>query len=202
MGSWWPTKALQGIEKFGRQSFSTLARAHRLGLRDSGWRTDRKENRKTGAAIVRMHPAAHSDGTAKPIRNPACDPQAKPSPVFSLCGEKRFEDSSSMVAWNAAAAVGKSDSKPVDRRSLVPGSGLANAQYEASTDRHSIDCIDQKSGEYLPNLSWIAKDRSSIGRILLLILAFWFGPAVAVNFGPPVRVLATLRGWGEGSVAG
>jgi hypothetical protein len=37
---------------------------------------------------------------------------------------------------------------------------------------------------------------------LLLILAFWFGPAAAVNFGPPVRVLATLRRWGEGSVAG
>ena len=35
-----------------------------------------------------------------------------------------------------------------------------------------------------------------------LILAFWSGPAAAVNFGPPGRVLATLRGWGDGSVAG
>ena len=35
-----------------------------------------------------------------------------------------------------------------------------------------------------------------------VILAFWSGPAVAVKFGPPGRVLATLRGWGNGSVAG
>ena len=28
-----------------------------------------------------------------------------------------------------------------------------------------------------------------------VILAFWSGPAVAANFGPPGRVLATLRGW-------
>ena len=38
--------------------------------------------------------------------------------------------------------------------------------------------------------------------MLIVILAFWSGPAVAVNFGPPGRVLATLRGWGNGSVAG
>jgi hypothetical protein len=37
---------------------------------------------------------------------------------------------------------------------------------------------------------------------LLMILAFWSGPAVEVNFGPPGRVLATLRGWGNESVAG
>ena len=36
----------------------------------------------------------------------------------------------------------------------------------------------------------------------ILILAFWFGPAVVVNFGPPERWLGTLRGWGNGSVAG
>ena len=41
-----------------------------------------------------------------------------------------------------------------------------------------------------------------VARCVDLILAFWFGPAMAVNFGPPVRVLATLRGWGNGSVAG
>jgi hypothetical protein len=35
-----------------------------------------------------------------------------------------------------------------------------------------------------------------------MILAFWSGPAVEVNFGPPGRVLATLRGWGNESVAG
>jgi hypothetical protein len=37
---------------------------------------------------------------------------------------------------------------------------------------------------------------------LRVILAFWSGPAVEVNFGPPGRVLATLRGWGNESVAG
>jgi hypothetical protein len=39
-------------------------------------------------------------------------------------------------------------------------------------------------------------------RYQYLILAFWSGPAVEVNFGPPGRVLATLRGWGNESVAG
>jgi peptidoglycan/LPS O-acetylase OafA/YrhL len=40
------------------------------------------------------------------------------------------------------------------------------------------------------------------GAGVILILAFWSGPGVAVKFGPPGRVLATLRGWGNGSVAG
>ena len=46
-------------------------------------------------------------------------------------------------------------------------------------------------------------DRKTVRKYLRqVILAFWSGPAVEVNFGPPGRVLATLRGWGNESVAG
>ena len=74
-----------------------------------------------------MHPAAHSDGPAKPIRNLASDPQAKPRPVFSLGGKERFEDASSVVGRNSAPDVGESDAKPIDGRGLPPVGGLANA---------------------------------------------------------------------------
>jgi len=74
-----------------------------------------------------MHPAAHSDGPAKPIRNSASDPQAKPGAVFSLGRKERFGDATSVVGRNSAAAVGESDAKPIDGRGLPPVGGLANA---------------------------------------------------------------------------
>ena len=77
--------------------------------------------------MVRMYSAPHSDGPAKPIGNSASDPQAKPRPVLSLGGKERFEDASSVVGRNSAAAVGESDAKPIDGRGLPPISGLANA---------------------------------------------------------------------------
>ena len=74
-----------------------------------------------------MYSAPHSDGTAKPICDPASNPQAKPSPVFSFGGEERFEDATSVMVRNSAAAVGEGDAKPVDCRGLPPVSGPANA---------------------------------------------------------------------------
>jgi len=58
-------------------------------------------------------------------------------------------------------------------------------------------CDSARTSNDLPGNSIAINALPSLNyRIIALILAFWSGPAVAVNFGPPGRVLATLRGWG------
>ena len=70
---------------------------HVLAYEKAGGGTFWKKYGETSAAIVRMHPAAHSDGASKATRNRASDPQAEARPAFSFGGKERFEDPSGVV---------------------------------------------------------------------------------------------------------
>src|ERR1700761_6749533 len=73
--------------------------------------------------------------------------------------------------------------------------GFCNLSVRAKRtvdDESELRTMSLQNRSYIEHAYGIPERHARIRRVL--ILAFWSGPAVAVNFGPPGRVLARLRG--------
>jgi hypothetical protein len=96
------------------------------------------------------------------------------------------------------------DGKEADADGCGPGALEVSGPIEC--DQHDADQKEEGTAPTAKASGDLAfpfvLEAADLAQGLTVILAIWFGPAVEVNFGPPERVLGTLRGWGNGSVAG
>src|ERR1041384_1256082 len=121
------------------------------------FRGERDEDGEDRPAAVRGRAAAHADMAAVLGDDALTDPQAKPGPLFSLCGVERFEDPLRILRRDPGTGVCHHDANARFLR-VVELVALISAYPQATAHRTGLQRIGEQVRHYLAKFACKSQD--------------------------------------------